>query len=72
MIVCGNCGPSPSVKNSSSPMASGMVRMSENRIAASSGKRRSGCSVTSQASSGVVHSVLKSPAFSRTARYSGR
>ena len=31
-------------------MASGIVRMSENRIAASSGKRASGCSVTSVAS----------------------
>ena len=38
-------------------MASGTVRMSEKRIAASSGKRASGCSVTSQASSGVFASA---------------
>src|SRR5689334_9944765 len=49
-----------------------MVRMSENRIAASSGKRARGCSVTSQASSGVRTSVLKSFARLRVARYSGR
>ena len=34
--------------------------MSENRIAASSAMRRSGCSVTSAASSGVLHSSRKS------------
>ena len=37
---------------SPSPIASGIVRMSENRIAASSAKRASGCSVTSVARSG--------------------
>src|SRR2546421_3890448 len=37
---------------SPSPIASGMVRMSENRIAASRGKRSRGCSVTSAASEG--------------------
>ena len=34
--------------------------------------RSRGCSVTSQARSGVLHKVIKSPAFSRVARYSGR
>ena len=46
--------------------------MSEKRIAASSANRRNGCKVTSQASSGVLHSARKLPARSRTARYSGR
>ena len=36
--------------------------MSEKRIAASRGNRSIGCSVTSQASSGVLHSVRKLPA----------
>ena len=43
-------------------MASGMVRMSENRIAASRSKRSSGCSVTSQARSGFWASAMKLPA----------
>ena len=46
-------GPSPVSKRTFCPSASGMTRMSENRIAASRSKRRSGCSVTSVASSGV-------------------
>ena len=58
-------GPSPSAKSSPSPIASGTVRMSENRIAASSGKRASGCSVTSVASSGFCASARKLPAFAR-------
>ena len=53
-------------------MASGTVRMSLNRMAASSGKRSSGCSVTSVAKSVFVASPMKLPAFSRVARYSGR
>ena len=53
-------------------MASGTVRMSENRIAASSGKRASGCSVTSVASAGVLASARKLPARLRVALYSGR
>ena len=36
------------------PSLSGSIRMSEKRMAASSGKRASGCSVTSQANSGLV------------------
>ena len=53
-------------------MASGTVRMSEKRMAASSGKRSRGWMVTSQASSGFLHRSMKLPAFSRVARYSGR
>jgi hypothetical protein len=53
-------------------MAFGIIRMSEKRIAASSGKRASGCSVTSQASSGFVARPRKLPALARVARYSGR
>jgi hypothetical protein len=49
---------------------SGII-ISEKTMAASKPKRRSGCRVTSQASSGVRHRVKKST-FSRTARYSGR
>ena len=41
-------------------------------MAASSGKRSKGCSVTSQASSGVLHSAMKLPARARVALYSGR
>jgi len=67
-----NLGPSPSTKYSARPIASGMVRMSENRIAASSGKRASGCRVTSQAISGFLAMPRKLPALARVARYSGR
>ena len=42
------------------PSASSGNRMSEKTIAASSGKRRSGCSDTSTARSGVLHKVRKS------------
>ncbi|CSD09746.1 Uncharacterised protein [Vibrio cholerae] len=55
-------GPSPAAKRSPSPIASGIVKISENRIAASSGKRRSGCKVTSEANSAFLHSAIKSPA----------
>ena len=67
-----NFGPSPSTKYRPSPIASGTVRMSENRMAASSGKRSSGCSVTSQATSGFFAMPRKLPARARVARYSGR
>jgi hypothetical protein len=40
--------------------------MSENRIAPSKPKRRTGCSVTSAASSGVKHSSRNPPARLRT------
>src|SRR5438045_7140101 len=46
--------------------------MSEKMMAASSGKRRSGCSVTSHASSGVLASARKLPALRRVSLYSGR
>ena len=49
-----------------------MLFRSLNRIAASKPKRRIGCNVTSAASSGWVQSAMKSPAFARTARYSGK
>ena len=52
-ILLENFGPTPSLKNSPSPIASGIVRMSENSIAASRGNRRIGISVTSHANSGV-------------------
>ena len=46
--------------------------MSENKIAASKPNRSIGCMVTSQANSGVLQSVKKSPACLRVARYSGK
>src|SRR6058998_372171 len=49
-----------------------MVRMSENRIAASRGNRSRGCSVTSAASEGVLHKARKLPARRRVSLYSGR
>ena len=45
-------GPSPSTNQTFRPSASGTTRMSENRIAASSGKRRSGCITASVARAG--------------------
>ncbi len=48
------------------------IRISENKIAASKPNRRTGCSVTSAASSGLKQRSRNPPAFSRTARYSGR
>jgi hypothetical protein len=67
-----NFGPSPSTKYSPRPIASGMVRMSENRIAASRSNRRSGCRVISQAISGFLAMARKLPALARVSRYSGR
>ena len=66
----GKCGPrSPS--SSSIPIASMGMRMSEKMIAASTPSRRTGCTVTSAARSGVLQSGRNS-IFSRMARYSGR
>ena len=65
-------GPSPSTNQTLRPRASGTTRMSENKIAASKPKRRTGCKVTSVANSGVKQRSRKPPAFARTARYSGR
>ena len=67
-----NFGPSPASKSRPRFIACGMVRMSENRMAASSGYRSIGCRVTSQAMSGLVHIARKLPARARVARYSGR
>ena len=53
-------------------MASGTVRMSLNKMAASSGKRSSGCSVTSVAKSTFIARPMKLPAWARVALYSGR
>ena len=53
-------------------IASGTVRISENKIAASSGKRSSGCKVTSVAMSGFLQRFRKLPARLRVAQYSGR
>jgi hypothetical protein len=61
----------PGSNFSSTPIPCSGVMMSLKRIAASSSKRRSGCRVTSAASSGVRVSVSKST-LARTARYSGR
>ncbi|GAB55878.1 hypothetical protein GPUN_1762 [Glaciecola punicea ACAM 611] len=71
-IGCLNFGPSPASKYKPKPIASGIVRISEKRIAASSLNRRSGCNVTSHANSGLVHTAIKSPASLRTALYSGK
>ena len=54
----GRRGPS-SVNSTSRPIASSGTSRSENRIAASNPKRRIGCSVTSAASFGVLHSSRK-------------
>src|SRR5438309_694507 len=56
---------------SSIPIASGTTRMSLKRMAASTPRISTGCSVTSAARSGVLQSWRKLT-FSRTARYSGR
>ena len=45
--------------------------MSLKRIAASTRRMSTGCSVTSAARSGVLHNVRKGT-FARTARYSGK
>ena len=65
-------GPTPSLTVKPRPIACGTTRISENKMEASSGKRSMGCKVTSQASSGVVHIVMKLPARLRVARYSGK
>ena len=65
-------GPSPATNATLRPSACGITRISENRIAASKPKRRIGCKVTSAASSGEKQRSRNPPAFSRTARYSGR
>src|SRR6056300_1131462 len=49
-----------------------MVRISENKMAASIGYRRRGCIVTSQANSVFLHKSRNDPACSRVARYSGK
>ncbi len=67
-----NRGPSPAAKLRPRPIASGTVRMSEKRMAASSGYRSSGCSVTSVANCGFVARPMKLPARARVALYSGR
>ena len=50
-------GPSPAWKSNGIPSGASGTSRSENRIAASSGKARTGCSVTSTASSGVRHQL---------------
>ena len=64
-------GPSSLLKWNPIPMGSSGSRMSANTMAASRSKRRSGCSVTSAATSGRRHISTKL-IFSRMARYSGR
>ena len=65
-------GPKPSSNPTSTPSAIGTTRISEKMTAASKLKRRIGCSVISAANSGFMHIARKEPAFSRSARYSGR
>ena len=62
LIGRSNRGPSPSEKYNPKPIASGIVKISENRIAASKSKRRKGCKVTSHAKSALRHKDMKSPA----------
>src|SRR5262249_25205132 len=64
--------PSPASNVNFCPSAWGMTRISENRIAASKPNRRTGCNVTSPASTGLKHRSRNDPAFARTSRYSGR
>ena len=61
----------PGAKSSLTPIPSTGVMISLKRIAASIPKRRTGCSVTSTARSGVLVSVRKST-FALIFRYSGR
>ena len=61
----------PGAKSSPTPIPSSGVMMSLNRMAASSGYRRTGCKVICAATSGVLVAVRKST-FSRSLRYSGR
>ena len=67
-----NFGPSPSSKYKPKPIASGTVRISENKIAASKLNLLNGCIVTSQASSGLEHKFIKLPASFLSALYSGK
>ena len=53
-------------------IAKGTIRMSENRIAPSKAKRRSGCSVISVAAPLSYTSARNPPFSARKARYSGR
>ena len=64
-------GPPSGAKWKPMPIGSSGSRMSAKTMAASSSKRRSGCSVTSQATSGRLH-ISMNESFSRIARYSGR
>src|SRR5512143_2697657 len=61
----------PGWNSTGTPIAGSGTRMSENRMAASTPRRRTGWSVISQASSGVRHEARKS-CRSRSSRYSGR
>ena len=67
-----NFGPSPVSKYKPSPIASGIVKMSENKMAASRSNLRNGWSVTSQANSAFLQSDIKSPASALVALYSGK
>ena len=67
-----NLGPSPWVKRKPSPIASGTVKMSLNKMAASKGYLSKGCKVTSVANSVLVAKPMKLPALARVAQYSGR
>ena len=53
LIGRSSCGPSPLMKSKGSPIGSSGRSRSENRMAASRSTRRTGCSVTSVARSGV-------------------
>ena len=68
--VNGSATTGPGARSISSPMAVSGTTMSEKRMAASTPSRRTGCIVTSAASSGV-RMTSNIPCFSRMARYSG-
>ena len=70
-VVTGAATTGPGVKSTATPIGGSGVMMSEKRIAASTGKRRSGCRVTSAASSGV-RTICQKPYRSLMFRYSGR
>jgi len=64
-------GPRPGTISTSTPAALSGTTISENKIAASTSWRRTGCSVISASSSGMKQeSSIAMP--SRTSRYSGR
>ena len=71
-IGCLNLGPSPVSKYKPKPIASGIVKISLNKIAASKSIRRRGCIVTSVARAVSLHKLIKSPASARVALYSGK